>query len=239
MTKRKSKSAEEVDTGVAEISRDADEGEGYLWTLFERYQDPDRVAEEAGVDVRRVCQVLNSDPERYRDSVALARQRNVRAWRRHEERTHRIIAGFTELIEAQLHEIQEAAANGRLTKLLTKDGRPMPALDAIQMIAAGRLFGQVIRLGTQASRLVWESERIEQRNRPAQTTAGEVDSDRPDLETPAGGTIASELDRFDSMSWEEIEAEFIRVGLDPPTIHRPPDLPDLPDQVPPPKPPTH
>ena len=192
------------------MERSDDEFEALVWSTFERSIDPRKAAKELDIPASRVCEILNRDPDRYRDVLTLSRHEDQASWQQHHTRTHEIIGDFLELIAGQVQEIKSAAAEGRPTTILDKHGKPLPALDALQMVAAGKLFGQIIRLGTQASRIMLESERVHHTTHP-------VDKDI-ERDKPLDASVVSGLTDFENMTDEELISSFENLGLQPPNL---------------------
>ena len=198
------------DTEITIMERPDDEFEAFVWSSFERTIDPRKVAEELDIPSSRVCEILNHDPDRYRDVLTLSRHEDQASWKRHHTRTHEIIGDFLELIAGQVQEIKSAAAEGRPTTILDKYGKPLPALDALQMVATGKLFGQIIRLGTQASRIMLESERVHHTTHPIEK---DIERDKP-----LDASIAPGLHDFENMTDAELIKSFEELGLQPPNL---------------------
>jgi len=198
------------ETEITIMERSDDEFEALIWSTFERSIDPRMVAEELDIPPSRVCEVLNRDPDRYRDVLTLSRHEDQASWKQHHTRTHEIIGDFLELIAGQVKEIKSAAAEGRPTTILDKYGKPLPALDALQMVATGKLFGQIIRLGTQASRIMLESERLHHTTHPIEK---DIERDKP-----LDASLSPKLQDFENMTDSELIRSFEDLGLPPPNL---------------------
>lgn len=175
-----------------------------VWEAYARLRSQRRVARELGISVWIVQAVLESDRKRVKAVVAEHIEQLVAGWEDRHHRAQGVMDDLIGLCEAMVAEIKQAAQEGRATRILDREGYPMPVLDAMQFMVMSRLLDQMSKLGAQAHQI------------SSSYRQGAAASDAEDQDGSGSGA-----QRFELMDDAQIAAAIRRGGFKlPPILER-------------------
>ncbi len=121
-----------------------------VWEAYTRLRSYRRVADELGVSVWLVQRVLNEDKGRLEELHQQQLEERVADFEAIGRRALTRLADTLELLDGNIREVRAAAAEGRVTRVLDKDGRALPVYSATELLVQTQQVRQLTDLAVKA-----------------------------------------------------------------------------------------
>lgn len=127
--------------------------EEQVWDAYDEHRSIRGAAEALGVTKWTVERVVRGSPRRMLRSVDIEHEYYAAGFEKTAELAIRQAIEIGRLTDGVLEEIRQAAEEGRITRILSREGIPLPVFDAIQMAEANRMLQGRIQTAQIASQL--------------------------------------------------------------------------------------
>ncbi|MCC7407406.1 MAG: hypothetical protein IT442_05000 [Phycisphaeraceae bacterium] len=121
-----------------------------VWQAYLTHGSVLRVTQQTGYSAGTVIEVLRADPQRLMDMVLQATEAMVSRWEAVEKRTLDLVDRLLALFDVLLREVEKAMGEQRDTRVIGKEGMPMPVMDLLHFMVTVRLIDSVGKIAVQA-----------------------------------------------------------------------------------------